>query len=162
MRLRSPKYSSLSSYVKVAVCEENIAVLKDYFPHVSRFFHFFASVYSNLLRRMSLLKAVSPCCPQVFPYVHLPIHSCTLRATRCPENKRACEVSTWILITRRKCPVKAFRLAYSFRRKRNESWIGCGNTVHFARSHTFTRKLCIGQNFIKGCFRLILYPGVMW
>jgi len=66
MELPSPNDSSLFSYVQVAASEEMMEFLKDYFPYISRFLRFFFALYSNLLRRISLLTSASPCCPQSF------------------------------------------------------------------------------------------------
>ena len=149
MELPSPNDSSLFSYVQVTAYEEMMQFLKYYFPYISRFLRFFFAVYSNLLRRISLLTAASPCCrqsfrPSIYPciYVHVqlqgvqkiiaPVNS--TRESPYDESKLSCDgISTDILGG-----------------KRSESWMGCGNTVHFARSYTLPENV----------HRLELHPGM--
>ena len=100
--------------------------------------------FSSFLRRR-LFKSVTPnfiinsnipMLSSVLPSIHLPMHLCTCKATKCSENNRACKLTTWVIVMTRNCSVVAFRLTHIFGEKRNESWMGFGNTVHFARSYT--------------------------
>ena len=98
--------------------------------------------FSSFLRRRLFISVTPnfinsniPMLSSVLPSIYLPIHLCTCTATRCSENNRACKLTTWVLVTRRNCSVVAFRLTHIFGGKRNESWMGCGNTVHFARCY---------------------------
>jgi len=91
MELPSPNDSSLFSYVQVAASEEMIQFLKDYFPYMSRFLRIFVAVYSNLLRRISLLTAASPCCAQSFPSIHTFMYLYSYKVFR---KYRACKLTT--------------------------------------------------------------------
>jgi len=165
MKLPSPNDSSLFSYVQVCLWRKDallnllnaelnlichlLALLgAHHILHVSRVrvkrllsIHL---AFSSFLRRR-LFKSVTPnfiinsnipMLSSVLPSIHLPMHLCTCTAERCSENNRACKLTTWVLVTRRICSVVAFRLTHIFGGKRNESWMGFGNTVHFARSYT--------------------------
>lgn len=128
MELPSPNYSSLSSYVQIAACEENGALLKRLLSiHIafSSFLrrHLFKSVTPNFITNSSIPMLSSS--PSVHPSTHAFMYLYSYKVFRKWSRLLAHHVGQ----TRRNCPVMAFRLIHIFGGKRNESWMGCGNSA---------------------------------
>lgn len=161
MEMPSPKDSSLYSNVQVAASEEMMQFLKDFFPYISHFLRFFVAVYSNLLRRISLLTAASPCCPQpfrpsIYPCIYVlvqlegvqkiiaPVNS--PRESPYDESKLSCDgISTDTFLAE-----NAMKVEWDVKTR-------C--ILHLVTR--YQKSMYMLELLIQGCFRLISYPGMM-
>jgi hypothetical protein len=123
-------------YVQIAASEEMMQFLKDYFPYVSRFSSFLRRRLFKCVTPNFIINGGIPMLSSVLPSIHLPMHLCICTATRCSENNYACKLTTWESLWRVEIVLWWHFDWRIFGGKRNESWMGCGNTVHFSRSYT--------------------------
>lgn len=113
----------------------NDAVLKRLLSIYLTFSSFFRRRLFKSVTPDSIINGSIPMLSIVLPSIHLPMHLCTCTATRCAENNRACKLTTWESLWRVEIVLWWHFDWHIFGGKRNESWVGCANAVHFARSY---------------------------